>query len=597
MEEHRRRTTITGREEKAATVAQFLMKPESTTTSTGTEEEKLKAHREVAGEETREGLCLGTLLIPLSRLPLEDACNGNAAVVERWYQLEGPNNIPPQETNDDEETPGILHGPRRCPSVLLELTLASGDYLDGAEEEIMGSGDDPNVVFDLTSLRGEEENKAEEKEAEIVSTKKCENEKESKVDNKTKEEPELAAGIVDLVCIVGARDIGNQRNDDGSKGWVQSTPECCVLERFPPNDEFHINNGRNVGLIPQAEWFCFPEGCKLWRGAESPTHDDLKAGGVSTARSSPFDSCLGSASSFSWFVLSSNSDDYGSAIVKTYGVVVRFYVPAPKGIDPTQDDFAQTMTGGGVQGGVPKGKSSRGQKRLWVPIGICLSTTLPIVGVVEEILLRTCNAMASHISTGDSSQLLSAEGGESISSKMYNKLQKDLFHLIVNFSKPIPGVVHTSIPFLDGDRLHVTTAPPNGLPPLPHGGAIAATCRLLGAEGLTLLLAAALTECKILIHSTNIANVAMVAEVISALIFPFTWQLPFIPVLPKDMLEFLEAPLSFFVGLPTINLQFCDKNILSEIVVVDLDDISSSTDYDGRLVRHIILSILVILSH
>jgi hypothetical protein len=121
---------------------------------------------------------------------------------------------------------------------------------------------------------------------------------------------------------------------------------------------------------------------------------------------------------------------------------------------------------------------------------------------------------------------------------------------------------------------------------LPHGGAIAATCRLLGAEGLTLLLAAALTECKVLIHSTNVANVAMVAEVISALIFPFTWQLPFIPVLPKDMLEFLEAPLSFFVGLPTYNVKYCDKNILSEIVVVDLDDILSSTDYEGRRVNH-----------
>lgn len=153
---------------------------------------------------------------------------------------------------------------------------------------------------------------------------------------------------------------------------------------------------------------------------------------------------------------------------------------------------------------------------------------------------------------------------------------------VVNFPKPIPGVVHCSIPFLEGERLHVTTAPPNGLPSLPHGGAIASACRLLGAEGLTLLLAAALTECKILIHSVNVANVAMVAEVISALIFPFTWQLPFIPVLPKDMLEFLEAPLSFFVGIPTINLQHCDRNVLSEIVVVDLDDIAGSTDYEGR---------------
>jgi hypothetical protein len=450
MEEHRRRSTVGpgSREEKAAAVAQFLMKPETTSTEGGgfgqqefvDYQSKWKERRDVMGTdatshedgegENREGLCLGTLLIPLSRLPLEDAYgDGNAAVVERWYQLEGPTLMAsPSIEEEEDDSPGMLHGPRRCPSVLLELTFASTDYLDGVEEEILG--EDQGAVFDLTSLNQVEE----EKETTEEPTKVEEPTKDTKKDKPKPEEPELAAGIVDFVCIVGARDIGNQRNDDGSKGWVQSTPECCVLERFPPDDDFHIKNGRNVGLIPQAEWFCFPEGCKLWRGAEAPTHDDLKAGGVSTAiRSSGlpsrFDSCLGSASSFSWFVLSSNSDDYGSAIVKTYGVVVRFYVPAPKGIDPTQDDFAQTMTGGAVQGVVQKEKSSGAQKRLWVPIGICLSTTLPIVGVVEEILLRTCNAMASRISGGDSSQLLSPNGPSSNSSKLYDMLQKDLFHL------------------------------------------------------------------------------------------------------------------------------------------------------------------------
>lgn len=73
----------------------------------------------------------------------------------------------------------------------------------------------------------------------------------------------------------------------------------------------------------------------------------------------------------------------------------------------------------------------------------------------------------------------------------------------------------------------------------------------------------------------NVAYVAMVAEVISSLIFPFMWQLPYIPVLPKDMLEILDAPLPFFVGVPTTSLQHVDKSVLSEIVVVDLDDIAS----------------------
>ena len=353
-----------------------------------------------------EGLCLGTLSIPFNKLPLEDAvCGNGAAIVERWYQLDDPNTSSSATINNtsshaggeggslsgslgdnsnDEDEPTLLHGPRRCPSVLLEITFASTEYLDEVEDEMygLGGGAKKNAVIDLSAW--------EEKENVDVSSssspppppppppKEESNDKTKKEEGPKKpEDPELEPGVVDFICVVGAKDIGDQRNDDGSKGWVQSTPECCVLERFPPNDEFHINNGRSTGL-PPVESFCFPEGCQLWRGPNAPTHDELKAGGVSTMThpssldlsSNNFDTCLDTTVSFSWFVLSSNSDIYGSKLVKTYGTIIRFYVPAPKGIDPRQDDFAQMLTGGGDDDTM----SGSYQKRLWVPIGICLTT-------------------------------------------------------------------------------------------------------------------------------------------------------------------------------------------------------------------------------
>jgi hypothetical protein len=640
----------------------------------------------ITSSHNQEGLCLGTLAIPLSRLPLENtllgvknsvdaatsaasSAAGAAAVIEKWYMLEDPNvnkrlaggevgqsivsdeaarpksSIGNLDGDDDEEEPTLLHGPRRCPSVLLEITIASSDYLDNAKNQVRMMDSSSAINNDVgggvsgistgggatavASSPISHKSRIEEKESVSMKGNECTATTPSK-----KDEPELEPGIVDYVCIVGARDIGNQRNDDGSKGWVQSNPTCCVLERFPPTDEFHYNNGRKVGLVPQIEWFCFPEGCKLWRGVEAPSHAELVRGGVSVASlpsssmgvvtnvgmqqhdSAPnhhyeqtkFDKALGTTTSFSWFVLSSNSDVYGSRLVKTYGIMIRFYLPAPRGIDPTQDDFGQTMEGVGdnIGGGVGKssssisnsGSTSSNKKRLWVPMGICMTTTLPIVGVVEEILLRMCDTLALKFtvrddgSTGATTLMTSTSTSNdssastsslsSISSKLYNMLQTDLYHLIVNYSKPWDGLVHTSIPFIEGERLHVTTSPLRGLPPLPHGSAVAMTCRILGAEGVTLLLAATLTENRVLIHSTNMAHVAMVAEVITALIFPFTWQLPYIPVLPKDMLEILEAPLPFFLGVPTASLQHVDKTLLSEIVVVDLDDVAASTDYDAR---------------
>ena len=55
--------------------------------------------------------------------------------------------------------------------------------------------------------------------------------------------PHLEPGIVDYICVVGAKNIGDQRELRNGRGWVDSEPECSVLEQFPSN-EFHKSNGR-----------------------------------------------------------------------------------------------------------------------------------------------------------------------------------------------------------------------------------------------------------------------------------------------------------------------------------------------------------------
>jgi hypothetical protein len=359
---------------------------------------------------------------------------------------------------------------------------------------------------------------------------------------------------------------------------VNSNPECSVLEQFPPNDEFHYSRGRLVTLQNKAEWFCFPEGCHLWRGAEPPSHMDLNLKRFS-ASSPPnvassiaaFDACLNCTTSFSWFVIQSNEKENDFKNMKTYGAVIKFYAPAPPGIDATQDDFAQSILGSADLHGKRKTAQT---KRLWVPLGILLTSNLPIVGTMEAMLLRLCEALASRV-------------GGNIRSTSHRRIQQiihqDLANLIINYQKPIPGVLHCSIPFLTGERLHLTLPPPTALPPLPHGASVTSVCRLLGSEGLNVLLAAVLTECKILIHSDEIANLAMVAEVVTALMYPFVWSLPYLPVLPDAMLEFVEAPLSYFIGIPSCNMKLIDESIFSDVVVIDLDNGFTSADfYDGR---------------
>lgn len=417
----------------------------------------------------------------------------------------------------------------------------------------------------------------------------------------TEVEPILKPGIVDFICIVGARDIGDQRiNDDGSKGWLPTNPECTLMEQFP-SPTYHTKNGRNRILPDKIEYFCFPEGCKIWRGTEPPKSADMNlpprngepigsyspngtpnnAANSSTFLSSSagstqaFDECLNCTTTLTWFVLQSNSDEYGSRCLKNYGVCIRFFVPAPSGIDCTQDDYAQQISINHPPDQYIDSSSGSSKKKrniLWIPLGICVMTALPIVGTMEAVLLRICQTLCNRRPRNMTMQ-------EYFKTKIY----KDLANLIINYPSPIYGVLHCSIPFLQGQRLHVTLPPYTGLPALPHGGSVTAVCRLLGAEGFTILLAAFLTECKILLHSHDVSNLAMVAEVFCAFIYPFSYVLPYIPVLPEQVLEYIESPVPYCLGVSSKSFTWIDRKGLSDVVVIDLDNGFHTPDYfDGR---------------
>ena len=530
---------------------------------------KLRPRKRHRHAKLTEDLHIGSQMIPLPKIPLQKVLAGEiaSARIEQWFELENSSDATATTKSNSMGSLPAAAGVKRNPSVLLEITFSSAEALDDSEDE---DDDDDNAEDRLKasfSKRASQQIRSQLKQ-EVVQK------EEPTVD----EEPELVPGVIDFVCVVGARDVGDQKADDGASGWVNSNPECCILEQFP-EDDFHVQHGRMATLPNKVEWFCFPEGCRIWRGTTPPNLDELNLkrfsasspANIATSIAS-FDACLGCTTSFSWFVISSNSDEYGSESQKTFGAVIRFYVPAPKGIDPTQDDFAQTFIDPTVSdtSDIPEGK------RFWVPIGICLTSSIPIVGTMEVILLRLCEM----ISLKGTHPCDLADGELSL-------LNKELVNVILSYQRPMAGVVNCSIPFLAGERLHLCLPPRGGLPPLPHGSAVSSLCRLFGADGFNFILAAFLSECKILLHSDDIANLSLVAEVMAALIYPFQWSLPYIPILPLEMVEFLEAPLPFLVGMPSANMKHVDPSLLDDIVVVDLDrDVFGVEFIDSNGIRY-----------
>lgn len=71
----------------------------------------------------------------------------------------------------------------------------------------------------------------------------------------------------------------------------------------------------------------------------------------------------------------------------------------------------------------------------------------------------------------------------------------------------------------------------------------------LGCEGVLQLFTCVLLEYQVLLRSADYQKQMIVAECITALLYPFQWSYVYCPLLPCALLHFLEAPVPFIMGL------------------------------------------------
>ncbi|XP_077989167.1 C-myc promoter-binding protein-like isoform X2 [Glandiceps talaboti] len=120
--------------------------------------------------------------------------------------------------------------------------------------------------------------------------------------------------------------------------------------------------------------------------------------------------------------------------------------------------------------------------------------------------------------------------------------------------------------------------------PLPLSGAsYTALLRNLGPENCLTLLLFAVTEHKILLHSLRPAVLTSVAEAVSTMISPFTWQCPYIPLCPLGLSAVLNAPIPFIVGVDSRYFDIYDPP--TDVVCVDLDTNTISQSDERRFMN------------
>ncbi|KAL2501410.1 DENN (AEX-3) domain-containing protein [Forsythia ovata] len=97
--------------------------------------------------------------------------------------------------------------------------------------------------------------------------------------------------------------------------------------------------------------------------------------------------------------------------------------------------------------------------------------------------------------------------------------------------------------------------------------AVACLCGSLRLEHVLTLFAGALLEKQIVVVCSNLGILSASVLSIIPLIRPYQWQSLLMPVLPNDMLDFLDAPVPYIVGIKSKTTEVQSK--LTNVILVD----------------------------
>ncbi|XP_007423542.1 DENN domain-containing protein 4C isoform X2 [Python bivittatus] len=237
---------------------------------------------------------------------------------------------------------------------------------------------------------------------------------------------------------------------------------------------------------------------------------------------------------FSTFVLT------GSSAEKVYGAAIQFYEPyVQELLNEKQHMQLGLLTA--IERKVVTSKSINSNKC------ICLLSHWPFFEAFRKFLMFIYK--------------LSVSGPHPL------PIEKHISHFMHNIPFPSPQRPRILVQLSAHDAL-ILSQPV--CTPLPLSGANFSTLLMnLGPENCATLLLFVLLEGKILLHSLCPAVLTGVAEAVAAMIFPFQWQCPYIPLCPLSLATVLSAPVPFIVGVDSRYFDLYEPP--QDVVCIDLD--------------------------
>lgn len=120
----------------------------------------------------------------------------------------------------------------------------------------------------------------------------------------------------------------------------------------------------------------------------------------------------------------------------------------------------------------------------------------------------------------------------------------------------------------------------DSIPCIPQNINLTEYYNAVETENMIKIFASALNERHIIIVSRKLDRLTACVQAINELIYPMHWQHIFIPVLPSDLLAYLQAPMPFLIGVPDTTFKKLSQNEFEDSVILNVDDNVFKSQFD-----------------
>lgn len=141
----------------------------------------------------------------------------------------------------------------------------------------------------------------------------------------------------------------------------------------------------------------------------------------------------------------------------------------------------------------------------------------------------------------------------------YIPLERYICNFLDDIPLPPSGKMEVSY-FIGTEVVHFTRPPCNEPQVWSMNMALQPLFECLSLQNILTILTAILSERQIVFVSSQYSLLTLTAEAILSFIFPLKWTHVYIPILPKQLLGVLAAPLPFLVGIHSSFLQDSDSH-------------------------------------